>query len=52
VEVNSLYSLHNAVSVRDEMGGILKGGNHLWDKISGSHSGEYEDDCLLRCCAM
>jgi hypothetical protein len=29
VEVNSLYSLHNAVSVRDEMGGILKGGNHL-----------------------
>jgi hypothetical protein len=22
------------------------------DDISGSHGGEYEDDCLLGCCAV
>jgi hypothetical protein len=24
----------------------------LWVEISGSHGGEYEDGCLLGCCAV
>jgi hypothetical protein len=26
--------------------------NFLIDEISGSHGGEYEDGCLLSCCAV
>jgi hypothetical protein len=36
-------------SIRDTYDDIR---NVRYSEISGSHGGEYEDDCLLGCCAV
>jgi hypothetical protein len=40
------------IKLKDQAGGRDQDNNNMLGEISGSHGSEYDDDCLLGCCAV